>query len=177
MYIRPATPDDASTIQEIYAYYVRETAITFAEEAPDEAHWRTQIANLRYPFFVAENGGAVVGFAHAGQFREKAAFRWDVELTVYAAPGCIRQGVGSALMEKLLAALSKQGYLNAYSCITLPNAGSMALHERYGFVQLGIFPCAGYKLGKWHDVAWMHRTLGPVLENPAEPHSFQPTTT
>ena len=169
MQIRFAQPRDTGAIADIYAYYVRATAITFATEPPTEADYAARIADDRYPFLVAEKAGKVIGFAYAAAFRQKEAYRWDVELTIYLAPGCGSRGTGSMLMEKCLQVLTAQGYLNAYSCITLPTEASMALHRRFGFMELGVFPKTGHKLGCWHDVIWMARTLTEFPQEPAEP--------
>lgn len=169
MPIRFARPADAKAIHAIYAHYARETAVTFADEAPSAAHYAAQIADRRYPFLVAEEDGQVAGFVYAGEFRTKAAFRWDVELTLYLAPGQTGRGLGSALMSACLTLLAAQGYVNAYSCVTLPNPASIALHRRFGFAELGVFPRTGYKLGRWHDVIWLTKPLAAPDGPPPEP--------
>ena len=169
MEIRLAMPADAAEIAAIYAYYVRETAITFATEAPAAQDYVNRMADDRFPFLVAVDSGYVAGFTYAAPFRTKEAYRWDVELTIYLTPGYEGRGIGRALMAQCLQTLTKQGYLNAYSCITLPNERSIGLHRRFGFVELGTFCKTGYKLGKWHDVIWMGRELGKVSGQPAEP--------
>lgn len=168
MPIRRAVPADASAVAEIYAHYVRSTAITFATEPPSPASYAERIADGRFPFFVAEEGGMVSGFIYAAPFRQKEAYRWDVELTIYLAPGLEGRGMGGMLMNACLQCLKEQGFLNAYSCITLPNDRSVGLHRRYGFTELGIFPKTGYKLGRWHDVIWMGKVLGNFDHAPAE---------
>lgn len=169
MVIRPAVPDDAAAIAAIYAHYVRETAITFAKEAPTAGDYAARIADDRFPFLVAEESGCVSGFIYAAPFRVKEAYRWDVELTIYLAPGWQGRGIGKALMAQCLQILTKQGYLNAYSCITLPNERSIGLHRCFGFEELGVFKSTGYKLGKWHDVIWMGKVLGVLSAAPEEP--------
>lgn len=168
MEIRRATPADASAIAAIYAHYVRDTAITFATVAPTAEDYAARIADDRYPFLVAEEAGCVSGFMYAAAFRQKEAYRWDVELTIYLAPGHEGRGTGSALMAACLRILAAQGYLNAYSCITLPGERSIGLHRRFGFEELGVFRKTGYKSGAWHDVVWMGRTLGDLGTAPAE---------
>ena len=171
--IRYANIADARAIAAIYAHYVHRTAITFVAEAPTAADFVSRISDPRYPFLVAERDGRVVGFAYASMFRSKAAYRWDVELSIYLAPGIEGQGIGSALMEEILAAVEKQGYLNVYSCITMPNDRSVNLHKKFGFEELGRFPRSGYKHGKWHDVIWLGRPLADLTDeagDPAEPN-------
>lgn len=171
--VRYANFADAQVIRDIYAHYVNRTAITFVIEAPTTADFVARISDARYPFLVAENHGRVVGFVYASTFRTKPAYRWDVELSIYLAPGLEGQGFGSELMEECLRILIHQGYLNAYSCITMPNDRSVKLHEKFGFEKLGHFPRSGYKQGKWHDVIWMGRPLAELRDengDPAEPN-------
>ena len=160
---------DAPVIRDIYAHYVRKTAITFATQEPTTADFVARISDPRYPFLVAEKNGRIVGFAYADSFRTKEAYRWDAELTIYLAPGIEGQGFGSALMDEGLHILERQGYLNAYTCITLPGERSVALHKKFGFEELGVFPRTGYKLGQWHDVVWMGKALAEPEANPADP--------
>ena len=167
--IRIANFADARAIAAIYAHYVHKTAITFVAEAPTTADFVSRISDPRYPFLVAVVNDRVVGFAYASMFRTKAAYRWDVELSIYLTPGIEGQGIGSELMEKLLAAVEKQGYLNAYSCITMPNDRSVNLHKKFGFEELGCFPNSGYKMGAWHDVIWMGKNLFTPEGDPEEP--------
>ena len=171
MNIRRATIADAGAVAEIYAHYVRHTAITFATVPPTAQEFAGRIADDRYPFLVAEESGCIMGFIYAGAFRVKEAYRWDVELTIYLAPGREGQGTGSLLMEACLRLLTAQGYLNAYSCITLPGERSVGLHRRFGFEELGVFPRTGYKMGAWHSVVWMGRTLGDFGAAPEEVRS------
>lgn len=169
MLIRRALPADALAVAEIYAHYVRNTAVTFALQPPSAADYAARMADSRFPFFVAEDAGIVLGFVYAAPFRVKEAYRWDVEMTIYLTPGCEGRGIGSRLMDKCLCCLQAQGFLNAYSCITLPNERSVGLHRRYGFVELGVFPKTGYKLGEWRDVVWMGKVLGNFDDVPGEP--------
>ena len=167
--IRYANFADARAIAAIYAHYVHKTAITFVAEAPTTADFVSRISDPRYPFLVAELNDRVVGFAYASMFRTKAAYRWDVEISIYLAPGIEGQGIGSELMAALLESVEKQGYLNAYSCITMPNDRSGNLHKKFGFEELGCFPNSGYKMGAWHDVIWMGKNLCTPEGDPEEP--------
>lgn len=169
MSIRFAVPADAPAVADIYAHYVQETAITFATETPAPGDYAARMADDRYPFLVAEEDGRVQGFIYAGAFRTKEAYRWDVELTLYLAPGSTGRGLGRLLMDACLRLLQAQGYLNTYSCITLPNERSIGLHRRFGFTELGVFPHTGYKLGRWHDVIWLGKELGDFSQPPKEP--------
>lgn len=174
MIYRPALPQDAPRISQIYRHYVEHTAVTFAYDAPTEEDFRQKIStlSLTHPFLVCEQDGQVAGFAYAAPYREKEAFQWDVELTVYLDPHGQRQGMGTGLMGRVLALLKRQGFMTAYSCVTLPNAGSEALHRRFGFDTLGVHPRSGYKLGRWHDVVWLALPLGDYPAPPPPPTPF-----
>ena len=168
MRCRIATPADAPRLVEIYAPYVANTAVSFATTAPTEEDFLHKIASP-YPFLVCEENGNIIGYAYAAAFREKEAYRWDVELTIYIDGAYHGRGTGKALLARLIALLRAQGYLNVYSCITLPNDKSIGLHEALGFVEIGRFDNSGYKLGKWHSVTWYHLPLGLFDGKPAEP--------
>lgn len=171
--IRPARAADASAIAAIYEHYARETAVTFANHAPEERHYIEAITLGDYPFLVDEENGRITGFAYAAAFRPHDAYRWDVELTLYLLPGHTGRGVGTALMKALLRLLRRQRFLTAYSCITANNAVSLRLHDRLGFEMLGTFPDTGYKLGQWHSVVWMAFSLGEKGNPPPEPVPFR----
>lgn len=168
MHCRLAAPADAPRLAEIYAPYVANTAVTFATVPLTEADFLHKMQGP-YPFLVCEENGAVQGYAYAAAFREKEAYRWGVELTIYLSPEAQGKGAGTLLMDKLLALLRLQGYQTAYSCITLPNPGSIALHKKLGFEQIGLFARSGYKLGQWHDVVWLALSLGEYETSPREP--------
>ena len=174
MRCRPACARDAARLADIYAPYVADTAITFATAMPTEGEFAEKIAHIgaAFPFLVCEEEGRVLGYAYAATYRVREAYRWDVEISIYVDMSCRSRGVGRVLMERLLRCLRAQGYQNAYSCITLPNAHSIGLHTRFGFTQIGLFRQAGYKLGRWHDVVWLRLPLGDFSESPAEPTPF-----
>ncbi|WP_336135296.1 GNAT family N-acetyltransferase [Natronomonas amylolytica] len=175
MNCRIATRSDAEAIAAIYRPYVEETAITFEETPPEAEDIATRIAETveTYPWFVAERDGAVVGYAYTGELRKRAAYRWTVELSVYVDRERRGEGIGSALYDALLATLERQGFRSAYGVVTLPNPGSVAFHETWGFERAALLPEAGYKLGEWHDVAWYERALGDGRpDDPTEPTPF-----
>lgn len=175
MTIRPAETADAPAIAAIYDHYARETCITFNTQGPSAEHYAEQIAEGRYPFLTAEEDGHIAGFAYASAFRPHDAYRWDVELTIYLRPGLEGKGVGSQLMAALLQALTRLGYLTVYSCVTVPNDRSVALHKHFGFTELGVFPNTGYKHGRWHGVLWLSKTLGEMASPPPEPKRYRET--
>ena len=168
--LRIAREADGPALAEIYAPYVRDTSITFDYEPPDGAEFSRRIlATLaRYPYLVAELDGKPVGYAYASAFKGRAAYDWAVETSIYIAMGCHGKGIGSALYGELERLLAAQRVLNVNACITYPNPGSVAFHEKLGYRQAAHFHRCGYKLGKWWDVIWMEKTLGEHGNPPAE---------
>ena len=173
MHIRDADPArDAGRCAEIYRPYVLDTVISFEDEPPDEAEIRRRIEDIstRFPWLVAESDGEVVGYAYASPHRDRAAYRWAVDVAVYVSPGHHRRGVGRALYEELCERLTVQNYRIACAGIALPNPASIALHETLGFELVGVYRQIGWKQGAWHDVAWYQLALaGADAEPPAEP--------
>lgn len=167
--VRLATVEDAAEVLAVYAPYVRDTAVTFETEVPDEAAFAGRMAGIigRYPYLVVEDAGRIVGYAYAHRIGERAAYAWNAELSVYFAPDCTGRGWGSAVLAALMELLALQGVRTAYSLVTVPNPASMKLHEKLGFTVMGIQTRAGFKLGAWHDVAWLHKPLGSFEGTPA----------
>ncbi len=153
--IRAAEVDDASRLVEIYNPYVLETSISF-EEAPvsaDEMAGRIRkVRQAGLPWLVAEQEDIIAGYAYATRWRERHAYRFAVECTVYTAAECQGQGVWRALYGVLLPALKAAGYHAVVAVIALPNPASVALHERFGMRKVAHFPQVGFKFGQWHDV-------------------------
>ena len=171
MTIRLASPDDAGWIADIYAPYVRDTVISFELTPPsaEEMAKRIETTLQTYPWLVAEEGGLPLGYAYASQHRSRAAYQWSCDVSVYVAPAAQGRKVGTRLYEQLLDMLAGQGFRNAFAGIALPNAASIALHERLGFEHLGTYTAVGYKLGAWHDVGWWQKQLSTEDGDPAEP--------
>ena len=173
--LRPADVSDAAAVAAVYAPYVLGSVASFEQEPPhaDEVA-RRMLAGPRKPWWVAERDGAVVGYAYASAYRARPAYRWSVETSVYLAANEHRRGTGLALYERLLADVRALGYVSAYAGITLPNPGSVALHERLGFTTAGVFHAAGFKDGAWHDTGWWQRSLCSPPVAPAEPTPWSP---
>src|SRR5262245_9375 len=159
--IRLATLEDAEDILKVYTPFCRNTFITFEMVPPtlEEMKARIEGKGKLYPWLVCA-GPTVLGYARAAQHRERAAYQWAADVSVYVVDGHRGRGLGRALYTSLLALLKLQGFLRACAGIALPNPASIALHEAMGFQPVGIFPSIGYKLGHWHDVAWWQLTLG-----------------
>jgi phosphinothricin acetyltransferase len=168
MLIRPATSDDAADCAAIYAPYVTASAATFETEAPTASEMADRIASA-IAWFVCEDRGEVTGYAYAGRFHPRAAYRWACEVSVYLEAGRRGKGIGRALYDVLLPHLAERGYRAAIGGITLPNPASRRLHEALGFEPVGTYRRIGYKLGAWHDVHWTQKTLAAGEGTPAEP--------
>lgn len=158
MTVRPVTALDAPACASIYAPSVEGSAISFEEVAPDA---RDMLGRMDHSIAwrVDERDGVIAGFAYAGRHRERAAYRWAVDVAVYVDPAFRRQGVGRALYADLLPAVTRLGYFRAYAGITLPNAASVGLHEAVGFTPVGVYRRVGWKHGAWHDVGWWELDL------------------
>jgi L-amino acid N-acyltransferase YncA len=176
--IRDADPDrDAGACAAIYAPSVEGSVISFEERAPDAAEIAARIAAISttHPWLVAEAGGEVVGYAYACRHRERAAYRWAADVSVYVAAGQRGQGHGRSLYEALFERLRAQRFQVACAGITLPNEASVGLHERLGFVAVGVIRRIGWKQGAWRDVGWWQLELVPAAADPPlEPLSPEP---
>ena len=161
MTIRPAVQEDAPAVVGIYTPYVEHTAISFEAVAPtpDEMAARIEKCRSGWQWLVAEMDGAVVGYAYGSLHRERAAYRWSVEVSAYVDRGHHRKGIGRALYSALLPDLAERGFCNAFAGVTLPNDPSVKLHTSMGFEPIGTFRSIGWKFGRWHDVAWFQRWL------------------
>ncbi|HZS45527.1 MAG TPA: arsinothricin resistance N-acetyltransferase ArsN1 family B [Blastocatellia bacterium] len=165
--VRFATESDASAILEIYSPIVLNTATSFEVEPPSEQEMRTRITEtmIDYPWLVCE-GDRILGYAYASKHRVRPAYKWSVDVSVYAHQPAQRRGIGRALYTALFQMIKLQGYCNAFAGITLPNPASVGLHESLGFTLIGIYKSVGYKLGSWHDVGWWQLRLKNSLEPP-----------
>jgi phosphinothricin acetyltransferase len=172
--IRLATQQDAAAVQGIYAPIVRDTVISFEVQPPSVAEMQQRIVDtlLRWPWLVCEHDGEVLGYAYAGRYRVRAAYQWSVDVSVYVHERARRRGIGRALYRALLRSLVVQGFYNAQAGITLPNVGSVSLHESLGFQPIGVYRKIGYKLGAWHDVGWWQLVLQLHATTPAPPREL-----
>jgi phosphinothricin acetyltransferase len=170
--IRSAGPADAAAVRDIYAPFVSDSATSFEAEPPDVATMAQRIEELRekFPWLVYEAGGTVLGYAYASPHRHvRKAYQWCVEVSIYLHPDARRRGVGRALYGALFDLLVRQGYVNAYAGVTLPNPASLGLHQSLGFQPVGVYARIGFKFGRWHDVAWLQLRLQDPAVPVAEP--------
>jgi L-amino acid N-acyltransferase YncA len=160
--IRQSAASDAEAISRIYNHYIRETIITFEEQPVSASVMAERIAEVTaaaLPWLVAERDGAIMGYAYASTWRERSAYRFSVETTIYLVPHCLGKGIGTDLYQKLLKQLKDLGLHMAIGGIALPNAASVALHEKLGFNKVAQFPEVGFKFDKWIDVGYWQLAL------------------
>ncbi len=175
--IRAARPEDAAAIAAIYAPHVLAGTATFETEAPDARHMRSRMAasDGLYPWIVATNGdeaGGVLAYAYATRFRDRPAYRYVVETTIYVSAATQGQGVGRLLYDSLIDTLRVQGFTQAIAAIALPNEYSIRLHESVGFRRAGVYREVGYKQGRWIDVGLWQCELNESAVPPVEPRPF-----
>ena len=160
--IRQAIAADAEAIAGIYNHYILETIVTFEEQAISPSEIAERIAEATaasLPWLVAQRDGIVVGYAYASSWKGRCAYRYSVETTVYLATGWLGNGIGTSLYQELLRQLTGHGLHVAIGGIALPNAASVALHEKLGFRKVAQFSEVGFKFGKWIDVGYWQSTL------------------
>lgn len=176
--IRPARPDDAPVIAAIYAPYVLSGTVSFETEAPDTRGIRTRMAasDGLYPWLVATTGDgeeeAILGYAYATSFKDRPAYRWTVETTIYLSGAVQGQGTGQLLYDALLDTLAAQGFAQAVATLSLPNDQSIQLHEKVGFRRAGQYREIGFKQGRWLDVGIWQRELRDANGAPGEVKKF-----
>jgi L-amino acid N-acyltransferase YncA len=162
--IRPAGAPDIAAITRIYAHAVIYGTASFELEPPDETEMAARLQKLlakRFPYIVAERSGAVVGYAYAGPYRDRRAYDWCVEDSLYIAPECHRQGIGRLLLTRLVAESEALGFRQMIGVIgDKANTASIAVHEAVGFRLIGNFQSIGFKHGRWLDTVLMQRALG-----------------
>ncbi|MEV8317388.1 N-acetyltransferase family protein [Streptomyces sp. NPDC059900] len=165
--VRPGTEADLKALTDIYNHYVRETAITFdtAVFSPEERHpWLlSHPEDGPHRLLVARerDSGVILGYVTSSPFRAKPAYATSVEVSVYCAPDTAGRGVGTLLYKALFEALEGEDLHRAYAGIAQPNDASVRLHERFGFRHVGTYREVGRKFGRYWDVAWYERPLGP----------------
>src|SRR6478752_6706924 len=162
--IRPAAAADLPSITEIYDHAVRYGTATFELIPPDLAEMARRFGALMdggFPYLAAALDGRVVGYAYAGAYRPRPAYRFTVENSVYLQPSIHRRGIGLQLMERLITECEARGYRQMIAVIgDSANAGSIGVHTRCGFQMIGTHPDVGFKFGRWLDTVMMQRALG-----------------
>lgn len=177
--VRTAVPADAAALVAIYAPYVKQTAISFEYEVPSEEEFRQRMVHTleRYPYLVAEIDGETVGYAYAGPFVGREAYRYSAEVSIYVERHHRGSGVGGTLYGELERILSGMHILNLYACIGCPkndvqdehlNMNSVHFHTHMGYRMAGRFHDCGFKFGTWYDMVWMEKILEGHPDAPEE---------
>ena len=182
--VRIAAPEDASALLDIYAPYVEQTAITFEYQTPSVEEFSDRISRTlkKYPYLAAQAGNTILGYAYAGPFKERAAYDWAAEVSIYVRQNAKRRGIGTYLYEALEQLLKNQNILNLYACIASPQQedtyltrDSIEFHRYMGYRIVGEFRQCGYKFNRWYNMVWMEKHIGSHIENqpPVQPlHSI-----
>jgi L-amino acid N-acyltransferase YncA len=162
--LRPARADDIPGIQAIYAGHVLSGLATFEEVPPDAAEMarrHAEIVGVGLPYLVAEAEGRILGYAYAGLYRTRSAYRFSVEDSIYLSPEATGRGLGRRLLDRLIAECTEVGARQMLAVIgDSGNAASIAVHARAGFEHVGTFRAVGFKFGRWVDTVMMQRALG-----------------
>ena len=171
--VRAATPQDAEQLLEIYTPFVISedcsvSNVSFELTAPSLAEFRQRIVDIssKYPYLVGEKDGQILGYVYCHPYRERLAYQWSVEVTIYLAPAGQGKGLGRLLYETVEKLLCLQGVTMAYSCITVGNDHSIKMHEALGYRLIGTFTNSGYKNGQWLDTVWLEKQLQPCPKQP-----------
>ena len=166
--VRAAAPEDAEQLLEIYTPFVISedsslSNVSFELAAPDVEEFRQRIQDIskQFPYLVGEVNGQILGYVYCHPYRERLAYQWAVEVTIYLAPAGQGKGLGRLLYETMEKLLCLQGVTMAYSCITVGNDHSIKMHEALGYRLIGTFTNSGYKNGQWLDTAWLEKQLQP----------------
>jgi phosphinothricin acetyltransferase len=172
--IRLAKPADASSILNIYIPFIINSAITFETEVPSTDAFAQRIITYQenWPWLVYETEGVIAGYAYATKHRERAAYQWCVESSVYVNNDYQQRGIAKALYTTLFEILQYQGCRNVYAGITLPNDKSVGFHKGFGFSWLADYTNIGYKLNKWNTVSWWQLQLNDYSDDPVAPVKF-----
>ena len=166
--IRDVLSEDAERIQEIYSPYVADTTISFEITVPNKLEMKRRIEKAlsnEFPYIVAENEtGTVVGYAYADKFGEREAYRYSFIVSIYLDMEVRSRGIGQKLYDELEKRMKKMGIVQVVSAITGKNQKRLKFHEKNGFIKIGHFPNVGYKMGEWHDIIWMNKTINSIEE-------------
>lgn len=167
--IRTVHLEDAKKLLEIYSYYVENTTITFEYAVPTILEFKNRIQEItkKFPYIVLEVDGILSGYAYANTFKDRSAYDWTVESSIYIYNNLKGKGYGKILHNELVNRLKRQGIVTIEACITYPNIDSIKFHEKEGYKKVAHFNKVGYKFNKWHDVLWYEKVINEhfVKEN------------
>lgn len=167
--IRIATLEDAHEIYAIYEPYILNTVVSFEYSKVPLEDFKERIRKItnQYPWLVYVVDGEIAGYAYCSQYRERAAYSWDCECSVYIKDTYHKKGIGTTLYNALFQLAKAQGLYTIYSVICVPNAGSVALHKKFGFTEVGTYQKTAYKFGAWRDLLVMEKHLREAKGEPA----------
>ncbi len=173
--MRIVQPSDAASILEIYAPYILKTAVTFETEIPSINSFEERIKHytLKWPWIVYEVDSTIAGYAYVTKHRERLAYQWCVESSVYIRDQFQREGIASKLYNALFEVLRLQGFIDVYAGIALPNDKSIAFHEKLGFTNFVYYKNVGYKLDEWRTVGWWQKQINNYEKQPSPPVDFR----
>lgn len=159
---------DTEDILEIYKPYVTDTVITFEYEVPTVEDFKNRIEDisLEYPYIVCIYKDKIIGYAYAHKYAKRAAYQWDVEISIYLDIDYRNFGIGKILYKKVIKILKLQNIQNIYACVTSANSQSIKFHEKLGFEFIGVFKNTGYKFDKWHDITWFGMSINDKNRKP-----------
>ena len=166
--IEPAKKEDARRLLDIYTPYILNTAITFEYTIPTLEEFEQRIENtlIKYPYLVAKKDDLIVGYAYTSAFKNRAAYDWAVETSIYIDMNYRGLGIGKLLYDELEKITKLQNILNMNACIAIPDEGSVIFHKKMGYLEVAYFHQCGYKFDKWYDMIWMEKIVGEHTLNP-----------
>ena len=172
--IRIAEPCDAEKMLAIYAGYILNSAASFEYTVPSgqEFYQRMQETQPEFPWLVYEKDGLIAGYAYASRTFGRAAYKWNASVSIYVSEKYHGTGIAASLYECIEEFMRVQGYYYLYAGITSSNIASLRFVEKYGFIKTAVYPNSGFKLGEWHDVVWLYKTLREPGGTPSEPEQF-----
>lgn len=172
--IRYATPKDSDGILKVYEPYIRNTTITYEYEVPTKKEFYNRTCEIlsNFPYLVCEDEGEIIGYAYGSKHRERAAFQWGVEISVYVRQEYQGKGVATELYHRILKLLKQQGFYKVYAIIDSPNEKSEKFHEKFGFQRIAYLPKVAYKLGRWCDITYYEKELRDGYDVPVPIRPF-----
>ncbi|MGI6064280.1 GNAT family N-acetyltransferase [Blautia sp.] len=180
--IRIVSPEDAEQLLDIYAPYIRDTAVTFEYTVPSAEEFKERIRHTleRFPYLAAVRDGEIIGYVYAGPLHPRAAYAWSAETSIYVKKDKKNQGTGKLLYEALEKVLKEQNILSVNACIAYPEVedeyltkDSVRFHLHMGYKMAAEFHKCAYKFGHWYNMVWMEKHIGDHIENPAKPKTFK----
>ncbi|MFZ2967027.1 MAG: N-acetyltransferase family protein [Leuconostoc falkenbergense] len=172
MFIRTATEEDANQLIDIYRPYIENNTTSFEYKVPSLDEFKQRISDIaiKYPYIVMVDGTKILGYAYAHEYKERDAYQWTVEVSIYLPKNAQGKGIGSKLYNSLEEYLRRQHVVNIMACITGSNKISIAFHEHLGYETVGIFKKVGFKNNQWLDICWLEKQIS----SPIHPETFVP---